>query len=226
MALIKCEECGKEISDKAKQCMNCGYVRKVKIICNDCNYENEQGSKVCKNCGAPLKSHTIPNFSSLSKKLNFNKKVIAAIIVIVIIIAGVGIGVGVHNKKLNDIRMLEEEQKRQEQEEYNARPIKVDISMTSYYGTIEYILYELELDFDLVTMGGNCYTGVQKNEFKTEKYGVLHTEYRYCKSNSTLVFRVYNDEKDQPLRDPKSGELPTFDKYGYKTNSKNDVNSL
>ena len=25
MALIKCEECGKEISDKAKTCINCGY---------------------------------------------------------------------------------------------------------------------------------------------------------------------------------------------------------
>lgn len=26
MALIKCKECGKEISDKAKKCPNCGYV--------------------------------------------------------------------------------------------------------------------------------------------------------------------------------------------------------
>ena len=25
MALIKCKECGKEISDKAKQCVHCGY---------------------------------------------------------------------------------------------------------------------------------------------------------------------------------------------------------
>ena len=25
MALIKCNECGKEISDKAKQCVHCGY---------------------------------------------------------------------------------------------------------------------------------------------------------------------------------------------------------
>jgi len=26
MALIKCSECGKEISDKAESCPNCGYV--------------------------------------------------------------------------------------------------------------------------------------------------------------------------------------------------------
>lgn len=25
MALIKCKECGKELSDKAKICPNCGY---------------------------------------------------------------------------------------------------------------------------------------------------------------------------------------------------------
>ena len=25
MALIKCVECGKEISDKAKNCVHCGY---------------------------------------------------------------------------------------------------------------------------------------------------------------------------------------------------------
>ena len=28
MALIKCPECGKEISDKAKKCPNCGYSNK------------------------------------------------------------------------------------------------------------------------------------------------------------------------------------------------------
>lgn len=27
MALIKCPECGKEISDKAPACIHCGYLR-------------------------------------------------------------------------------------------------------------------------------------------------------------------------------------------------------
>lgn len=31
MALIKCPECGKEISDTAKQCPNCGYMLKTKV---------------------------------------------------------------------------------------------------------------------------------------------------------------------------------------------------
>ena len=111
-----------------------------------------------------------------------------------------------------------------EQERYNNLPVKVDISMTSYFGEIYYILYELGLDFDLVTMGANCFTGTQKGEFKTEKYGILHTEYRYCKSNYTLVFKVYNDSKDQELRDPKPGELAQFDKYGKKVKSNKENN--
>lgn len=31
MALIKCKECGKEISDKAKTCINCGCPLNEKI---------------------------------------------------------------------------------------------------------------------------------------------------------------------------------------------------
>ena len=32
MALIKCPECGKEVSDKATQCINCGYTLKTKKL--------------------------------------------------------------------------------------------------------------------------------------------------------------------------------------------------
>ncbi|MBY0244287.1 MAG: zinc ribbon domain-containing protein, partial [Sphingobacteriaceae bacterium] len=35
MALINCEECGKEVSDKAKICINCGCPIEVKIIDNE-----------------------------------------------------------------------------------------------------------------------------------------------------------------------------------------------
>ena len=138
-----------------------------------------------------------------------NKKIIIISIAAILIIVGTIIGVTVHNNK-------EKAKKKLEEERYNNLPIKVDISMTSYYGTIEYILYELDLDFDLVTMGANCFTGVQRNEFNTEKYGILYTEFRYCKSNRTTVFRVYNDVKDQELRDPKPGELAEFDEFGEK----------
>lgn len=145
------------------------------------------------------------NFKNKKFNINFNLSFKKIIIILVATILGVVIGFLIY--------------KNNEKQKYESLPVKVDISMTSYYGTIDYILYEFDLDFDLVTMGANCFTGVQKNEFKTEKYGVLHTEFRYCKSNKTTILRIYNDETDQPLREPKYGEIPSFDAYGKKINN-------
>lgn len=50
MSIIKCPECGKEISDKSKQCINCGYP-----ICNKevDNESNERTYKLnLKDCGS------------------------------------------------------------------------------------------------------------------------------------------------------------------------------
>lgn len=153
----------------------------------------------------------------LKEKIIQNKKIIIiSSIILVVVLIVTFVVIGTNNKKEADQKAAAEEAKRREEERYNNLPIKVDISMTSYYGSIDYILYELDLDFDLVTMGANCYTGVQKNEFETEKYGLLHTEFRYCKSNRTTVFRVYNSTNDQELREPKEGELAQFDEYGNK----------
>lgn len=149
------------------------------------------------------------------KEKIFNKKVVSIGIVIFLVIIGIIIGVLLYNNRKKELKRLEEER-------YNNLPIKIDISMTSYYGTITYILYELGLDFDLVTMGANCFTGVQRNEFKTDKYGILHTEFRYCEANKSLIFRVYNDENEQELRDPKPGEFPEFNQYGRNISSNSD----
>lgn len=39
MAIIKCPECGKEISDKAEKCIHCGYPLKNKTIINKKEYD-------------------------------------------------------------------------------------------------------------------------------------------------------------------------------------------
>lgn len=166
----------------------------TEVKCKKCGCEIEDGMEYCSKCSENNSNNNI-----------FKNKILWIIIGIVLIAVII-----IHNDEVKNQKVTAE------QERYNNLPIKVDISMTSYYGTIEYILYELDLDFDLVTAGANCYTGVQRNEFKTEKYGTLYTEFRYCKSNKTTVFRVYNDTKDQELRDPKPGELTQFDEYGEK----------
>lgn len=169
--------------------------------------------KKCKKCGCEIEDE-VDFCSKCDKKRNnnlFKKKKFWTVMGIILLIIVVPITIVIVKHKV-------------QQDRYNKLPIKVDISMTSYYGTIEYILYELNLDFDLVTMGANCYSGVQRNAFKTKKYGILHTEFRYCKSNRTSVFRVYNDTKDQKLREPKPGELSQFDKYGEKIKDDNKSN--
>lgn len=50
MALIKCPECGKEISDKAVSCPNCGAEVKKKF-CQHCGEQIDKDCVVCPKCG-------------------------------------------------------------------------------------------------------------------------------------------------------------------------------
>ena len=180
------------------------------IQCPECGKDVSDSIKNCPHCGFKLKK------SNGEKKNGDNKKliIILSIVLFVLVAGGIGVGIAIHNHNLE----IEEEEEEKE-ERYNKLPVKLDISMTNYYGSIDYILLDLGLDFDLVTKGANCYTGTQYGEFDTEKYGKLHTEFRYCKSNSTTIFRVYNSENDQKLREPKNGEVPSYDSYGNRKNS-------
>lgn len=57
MALIKCPECGKEISDKVHACIYCGYPlaeisrKPQEIICTCCGATNPSSSDYCEQCG-------------------------------------------------------------------------------------------------------------------------------------------------------------------------------
>lgn len=53
MALIKCKECGKEISSNAKVCPNCGYKNDTKT-CPECGKIVKHTDAVCPDCGYPL----------------------------------------------------------------------------------------------------------------------------------------------------------------------------
>lgn len=54
MALIKCPECGKEISDRAEACPKCGCPIEPKTYCPECNKGIEKDAKECPHCGYPL----------------------------------------------------------------------------------------------------------------------------------------------------------------------------
>lgn len=54
MALIKCPECKKEVSDKSQNCIHCGCPIEKELICNECDKKINKDDKVCKNCGCPI----------------------------------------------------------------------------------------------------------------------------------------------------------------------------
>jgi type II secretory pathway pseudopilin PulG len=99
MALIKCPECSKEISDKVKNCPHCGYPLK----------ENE---------GDPQKVE-VSSISFKSKDPTKRKKIITGIVVVLIIIIGAVFIINYQQTKAEEQAALElEEQQRQERNQY------------------------------------------------------------------------------------------------------------
>lgn len=198
MALVKCAECGKEISDKAESCPNCGFVNKEYV-------SKENGSEINE---SEVHNQNYENFvdSNTKQKTSFeinkiikNKKNILAVLILAVIIIAIVIAC---SKKVED-----------------SKAIKVDITMNAWYGDIEEILDDFGIEFYAVTGGANCYSGTKTNSFETEKYGILYTEFTYCKSNKVQRFRLYNKSSDQELREPKPGEINTYDSYGERKSS-------
>ena len=56
MSLIKCPQCGKEISEYAAECVHCGYKLKKseQPHCPECGKELSGDETICPNCGFPL----------------------------------------------------------------------------------------------------------------------------------------------------------------------------
>ena len=68
MSLVKCPECGKEISDSAKMCPSCGYPIKICPECKKIVYKN---ADKCDNCGYPFnESHTKTEANENTNKPN------------------------------------------------------------------------------------------------------------------------------------------------------------
>ena len=112
MAMIKCPECGQEISDKAKKCVHCGKIliedKPATKICSDCGKENPIDATECVHCGCPfeeekkdeqLVAESVPVQTPIETK---PKKNIAKIVIpiVVIVVLGAIIGLIVYNIKV------------------------------------------------------------------------------------------------------------------------------
>ncbi|MGN0978470.1 MAG: zinc-ribbon domain-containing protein [Faecousia sp.] len=119
MALITCSNCGKEISDKAKACPQCGQpvvLTPVEVeaaepmICQECGAEVPAGSESCPNCGCPVPEKEEPEAQVPQKvevtsvnlpkmKANTKKYVVIAVVVAAALLIAVLIGNKVSQKK-------------------------------------------------------------------------------------------------------------------------------
>ena len=71
MALIKCTECGKQISSRAEKCPNCGCPIKKelpKLICPECGKEVSENDTKCTICGCPSNMFKTAPISSLNNE--------------------------------------------------------------------------------------------------------------------------------------------------------------
>ena len=76
MAMIKCPECGKDISNQSDKCIYCGFpIRNENmIVCSNCGVLNQAGSTFCSSCGNPLaKGITAPSTTKAHKSANKKK---------------------------------------------------------------------------------------------------------------------------------------------------------
>ena len=103
MALIKCPNCGKEISDRAEKCPNCNYnfveeKEEVKELhCPECNSIINESDEKCPNCGFPVKKHYDEKkellehpFQARINKIGKKKLGIIAIVVLVCLVLLIG----------------------------------------------------------------------------------------------------------------------------------------
>lgn len=76
MAMIKCPECGKDISNQSDKCIYCGFPIRNEdmIVCSNCGVLNQAGSTFCSSCGNPLvKGITAPSTAKAHKSANQKK---------------------------------------------------------------------------------------------------------------------------------------------------------
>lgn len=76
MGMIKCPECGKDISNQSDKCIYCGFPIRNEdmIVCSNCGVLNQAGSTFCSSCGNPLvKGITAPSTTKAHKSANKKK---------------------------------------------------------------------------------------------------------------------------------------------------------
>lgn len=122
MALIKCPNCGEQISDKATVCPKCGVhfpTEKPKKVCKECGQILDIDATVCPECGCPVEveSYQQEPIQKKEVKKSSKKKYLIFGIIAVLLICIVG---GLWNKASKRKKLLEQQNVEvQDIKEYN-----------------------------------------------------------------------------------------------------------
>ena len=108
MAMTTCQNCGEQISDKAKKCVHCGTVLipEEKKCCPDCGAELEEGMDTCPKCGCPIENtieteKTPQQVEVTGVKITKKSKKIIVIATIAVIAVAIITAIGVQTHKKN-----------------------------------------------------------------------------------------------------------------------------
>ena len=71
MALIKCKECGHEVSDKASTCPNCGCPIEKGLVCSECGNTLNSNDEICPKCGNPIKGIVVGDDKPIARYILF-----------------------------------------------------------------------------------------------------------------------------------------------------------
>ena len=99
MALIKCSECGRMVSDKATACPHCGCPVKRQLVCPECGEAVSERDSYCLKCGCPLnhnpqsqvEEQTDYSWDYDEKKPNNTLKWLLGVLAAVIVFGGIGL---------------------------------------------------------------------------------------------------------------------------------------
>ena len=210
MALINCPSCGKEVSDKASACPQCGFrllksetdsapeVRKN--ICKDCGNELSEGVDICPNCGRPvhISDEEVKEIKSPQQaeptKTNihlFKKKSFwISIFGCIILISGIILGASIYHNKQEEKRQEEyaKQQEEKRQEEY----------VKAYNGNMKKALSLMLSGTAKAEKAGNLIVGVWHDAIYEENYNAETAKYLTGTSDfNEALNNLFSDEDFQ-----------------------------
>ncbi len=72
MALIKCTECGHEVSENASSCPNCGSPIEKEIVCSECGEKLGPNDRACPKCGCPAIANSNKKTATIKSATDYN----------------------------------------------------------------------------------------------------------------------------------------------------------